>query len=304
MNLQQILYALEVAATGNFSKAAENLHITEPTISQQIRKLENELHVALFSRSTRRVVLTEAGEIFVREAKPIARGYLSLQASMRQLSRESSKSLSIGMSSRSYALGLPRFFREYGQLHSDLNITLRTIPFSQINAELLKGDCDFAILKMMPAMLRQIETEFFRYEILFRETMHVLVTKGLFPEEKSSLTLPEIADMPVTFDSTDFRFRQIIQDFYRKAGYQLKPAPLHTNDMEAMLFAVEQGDAITFASTSSASHYKSRYRYHAIPFSPPIVSSVVLLYRRDMKLTENDRSFMQALGMWLKANLK
>lgn len=304
MNLQQIFYVLEVAGSDNFSKAAENLHITEPTISQQIKKLEDELCVTLFNRSTRRVSLTEAGEIFVKEAKPIAAGYVSLLSSMRQFSRESSGSLSIGMSSRSYALGLPRFFREYGQLHSGLKITLRTIPFSQLPQDLLRGNCDFVIAEMTPVMLKNVRKDYYRYEILYRERIQVLAAKGLFPENKETLTLAEIADMPTIFDSTDPDFRQMMQDHYRRSGCALKLASLQTNDMETMLFAVEQGDAITFVSTSAALHYQSRYQYQAIPFSPFVASFVILFYRSDMKLTADDRAFIQALGTWLEETLE
>lgn len=304
MNLQQIFYVLEVVDTGNFSKAAERLHITEPTISQQIKKLEEELHVALFTRSTRKVILTEAGEIFVKKAGIIAEGYASLLSSMRQFARESASSLSVGMSSRSYALGLPRFFREYGQLHSGLSITFRTIPFSNLPQDLLQGNCDFVIAEMSPAMLRQVKPDHYRYEILYRERVQVLAAKGLFPKDKETLTLDEIADMPVIFDSTDPDFERMIQDYYRKSGHNLKLASLQTNDMETMLFAVEQGDAIAFFGTSTSLHYQDRYQYQAFPFSPPVASFVILFYRYDMKLTAQDRTFIQALETWLRDNLE
>lgn len=299
MNLQQIFYVLEVVDTGNFSKAAERLHVTEPTISQQIKKLEEELHVALFVRSTRRIILTDAGELFVKKARVITEGYASLLSSMRQFSRESAASLSVGMSSRSQALGLPRFFREYGRLHSELSITFRTIPFSHLPQDLLGGNCDFVIAEMSPSMLKQVKPDHYRYEILYRERVQVLTAKGLFPENKEVLTLDEIADMPVIFDSTDPDFERTIQDYYRKSGHTLKLASLQTNDMETMLFAVEQGDAIAFFSTSTALHYKDRYQYQAIPFSPSVSSFVALFYRHDMKLTAEDRAFIQALEAWL-----
>lgn len=301
MNLQQIFYVLEVAHTGSFSAAAECLHITEPTISQQIKKLEDELHVTLFARSTRKTSLTEAGEVFVEKAEPIAEGHASLLSSMRQFSRKSASSLSVGMSSRSQALGLPRFFREYGQLHPGLSITFRTIPFSNLPQDLLRGNCDFVIAEMSPSMLRQIKPDHYRYELLQRQRVQVITAKGLFPENKESLTLDEIADMPVIFDRTDPDFERTVRDFYRKSGHTLKLAPLQTNDMDAMLFTVEQGDAIAFFSTSAALHYMDRYQYQAIPFSPSVASFVALIYRCDMKLTANDRAFIQALEAWLHA---
>lgn len=64
MNLHQIQYVLAVAECGNFSKAARKLYVSQPTLSQQIALLEDELGVTLFIRYPRKVELTNAGNIF------------------------------------------------------------------------------------------------------------------------------------------------------------------------------------------------------------------------------------------------
>src|SRR5260221_11020216 len=69
MELQQLRYVVALARERNFRRAAESAHITQPTLSQQVQKLERELHTRLFERSSRQVKLTSPGESFLTHAK-------------------------------------------------------------------------------------------------------------------------------------------------------------------------------------------------------------------------------------------
>src|SRR5258707_11127660 len=71
MELHQFRYVLAVAETGNFTRAAERCHITQPSLSQQILNLEKEVGHKLFHRLGRKAVLTEAGTVFLERAKRI-----------------------------------------------------------------------------------------------------------------------------------------------------------------------------------------------------------------------------------------
>src|SRR5579884_920467 len=69
MDLQQMRYTIAVAEEGNFTRAAERLYLTQPALSVQVRKLEQELGTPLFVRLGREVALTSAGEAFVAQAR-------------------------------------------------------------------------------------------------------------------------------------------------------------------------------------------------------------------------------------------
>src|SRR3982750_1045197 len=71
MELRQLTYFEAVARLGGFTRAAEQLHVAQPAVSAQIRALETELGVSLFARTTRRVALTEAGELFLGRARRV-----------------------------------------------------------------------------------------------------------------------------------------------------------------------------------------------------------------------------------------
>src|SRR5215210_5087596 len=69
MTLQQLTYFLSAAEHGSFSAAAESLHMAQPSLSEQIRRLEAELGVSLFARTGRRLELTEAGRLLLPQAE-------------------------------------------------------------------------------------------------------------------------------------------------------------------------------------------------------------------------------------------
>jgi len=71
MELRHLRYFAAVAAHGSFSRAAKNLHLTQPALSRQVKDLEDELGVPLFARGTNSVTLTEAGEVFYEEARDL-----------------------------------------------------------------------------------------------------------------------------------------------------------------------------------------------------------------------------------------
>ncbi|WZB70210.1 LysR family transcriptional regulator [Achromobacter xylosoxidans] len=69
MELRHLRYFIAIVEAGTFTRAAERLHTAQPSLSRQIRDLEDFLQVALFERSTRSVKLTEAGTVFLNEAR-------------------------------------------------------------------------------------------------------------------------------------------------------------------------------------------------------------------------------------------
>ena len=71
MELRHLRYFAAVAAHGSFSRAAHNLHLTQPALSRQVKDLEDELGVPLLVRGTNAITLTEAGEIFYEEARDL-----------------------------------------------------------------------------------------------------------------------------------------------------------------------------------------------------------------------------------------
>src|ERR1700736_5902089 len=97
MEIQQIRYVCAVADTGNFSRAAERCHVAQPSLSQQVLKLEEDLGAKLFDRLGRSVRLTEAGRAFVPHARSILHQMEAARAGVEDKRTDVRGSVSVGV---------------------------------------------------------------------------------------------------------------------------------------------------------------------------------------------------------------
>ncbi len=303
MNLQDILYVIEVADTGSFSKASENLYVTEPTISQRIKRLENELHVALFSRTTRKVTITEAGKTFLQYASPIAENYRSLTTAMRCLSRESQKALSIGMMTNMYTAGIPQFFRNFCMSHPELDVHLHTMSYRELHDSLCKDALDYAILKIHKNSMHFFNPQKFTYDLLRKEQLYVLFNEDAAPKNISKLRIPDISHLPVIVDDEAGLMYQMLFGLYQQAGLQMPLSSIRTGDAETVMLGIEHGDGISFGSDSIISYYKNRFHFVAIPLAPSVEYNLYLISCKENKHTSFDRDFIRNLKIWLNNQL-
>jgi DNA-binding transcriptional LysR family regulator len=148
MELRHLRYFRAVAEELHFGRAAEKLHIAQPPLSQQIRQLEGELGVSLFTRSTRRVDLTTAGQEYLKRAVAILDAVDDAGNQARRIARGIEGHLTIGcVGSATYSL-LPRFVRALRDElpHVEIDIRGEMLAPAQVRA-LLSGDVDIALLR-------------------------------------------------------------------------------------------------------------------------------------------------------------
>ena len=148
MELRHLRYFRAVAEELHFGRAAERLHIAQPPLSQQIRQLERELEVSLFTRSTRRVELTAAGEAYLKRAVAVLDAVDDAGQQARRISQGVEGHLTIGcVGSATYSV-LPRLVRALRDElpHVEIGIRGEMLAPAQLDA-LRAGDVDIALLR-------------------------------------------------------------------------------------------------------------------------------------------------------------
>ena len=137
---------LQVAKDGTFSAAAKHLYISQPSLSQCIKKVETELGVRLFDRSQTPLALTTAGEIYVRQAKEILRIRQALVQEVADLSELRTGSLTIGSSRTRSACFLIAPLVAFHRQYPGIQLAIKEAPVRTLEEYAAAGTVDFALL--------------------------------------------------------------------------------------------------------------------------------------------------------------
>lgn len=146
MNIQQLEYLLAVNEIRHFAKAAEHCHVTQPTLSMMLRKLEEELGITLFDRSRQPVVPTREGEEVIRRARQILAEVKSLKGYAKELRGEIEGEMRLGIIPTLAPYLLPLFIRDFAAKHPALQIQVRDMTTADSLRALRRGELDLAIL--------------------------------------------------------------------------------------------------------------------------------------------------------------
>lgn len=152
MDLRHLRYFIAVAEELSFTKGAERLHKAQPPVSQQIRQLEDEIGVTLLNRTRRHVELTEAGRVFLDQARQILRSTEGAVVQAQRAQRGEIGRLTVGFFEHmSYTL-LPPILRAYRDRFPSVDVQLRWFPVISQAEALRRGDLDIAFLRPVPDM--------------------------------------------------------------------------------------------------------------------------------------------------------
>ncbi len=187
MELDQLRYFLAVSETGNFTRAAERSHIAQPSLSQQIIKLEKELGHKLFHRLGRKAVVTEAGSVFLERARRIL---FEVEDATKELGDNSSleRRITVGAIPTLAPYQLPRLLTLCRKRFPNLQVNIREDFKPTLLTELLEGELDLA-LAALPVSDPRIQVE-----ILWREPLTLVVAKDHPLALKSRVSWADLAN--------------------------------------------------------------------------------------------------------------
>ena len=188
MNTFQLACFLAVAEHLNFARAAEQLHVTHPAVSQQIKSLEKELGAKLFIRTTRTVKLTEEGRTFLNDAQQIVAISERAKKRFENAGGEEIQILSLGCYNYPCLFLLPKVLRRLAASYPGLHPRLQMIPFQHIYRMLEEGD--------LHAVIGFQEPDSLKITANYREVMKVpfacVCPAGHPLAQQSSVTLDDL----------------------------------------------------------------------------------------------------------------
>lgn len=202
MDLRLLEYFLAVAKVGNITKAAEQLHVTQPTISRQLTDLEESLGTQLLIRGKRQVTLTDAGVLFQQRAEEI----LSLMDKTRRDLLDQNDLLggtvALGCVESCASRMLPEVLGQFSKLHPKVRYELYSADGDDIREKLDRGELDFGIL------LEPVEAaKYDSIRLPYWETWGVVLPKDDPLAKKKAIGKEDILSIPLILPR-----REIVQD--------------------------------------------------------------------------------------------
>lgn len=193
MELRVLRYYLTVAREENITRAADMLHITQPTLSRQMAELEEELNTRLFERTNRKIVLTESGMLLRRRAEELISLADKVQQEFQSGGDELTGLISIGSGvTAAVSACLPRLLQDYAQKYPQVRFELHTGTAAGIKDLLDKGLLDIGIL------MEPIEVEKYDFVRLpVKEVWGILMPADDPLAQKTAITPGDLQDLPL-----------------------------------------------------------------------------------------------------------
>ncbi|EJX10802.1 LysR family transcriptional regulator [gut metagenome] len=145
MTLQQLKYIIAIHRHRNFAKAAEELHVTQPTLSSMLVKLEEELDVRIFDRSNKRVVPTDAGEKIVAQAQRTLREAERIEELVAEYKGEASGKFMVAVGPTIAPYILPQFIHNYTDKYPQVELNIVELKAEAMIEGLIQGSLDAGI---------------------------------------------------------------------------------------------------------------------------------------------------------------
>ena len=201
MTITQLYYVLAVAENQNFTKAAEKCFVTQPTLSMQIQKLEDELDVQIFDRSKKPIELTDVGRKIVNQAKNIVNESYRIKDIVDQQKGFIGGEFKLGIIPTIMPTLLPMFLKTFIKKHPKVKLKIEELTTQEIISRINDGHLDAAIAAT------PLKNESIKERVLFYEPFVGYIPRNhrLNDKKKIDVTDLELEDMLLLEDGHCFR---------------------------------------------------------------------------------------------------
>lgn len=213
MELTELKYFTAVVDHGSFSKAASQIFVSQPTLSRTVQTLEKKLKVQLFERSTRTLILTDAGKLVYEQAKKIIESTNEIHILLEDLMEHPTGEIKIGIPPLIGTLFFPRIAKKFGKLYPDVSLHLIEYGAKRIEHLIHENEIDVGIV-VLPTNMKKfdvlpiLKTEF----MLFTSVNHRLANR-------EKISLQDLAQENFILFTPEFSLHNLIIEQCKMAGF-------------------------------------------------------------------------------------
>lgn len=297
MDFRQLQYMLKVAEERSFSKAAQKLYIAQPSLSQYIQNLEQQLGVQLFDRTTVPLRLTHAGELYVETAKQILDLKDQLSQQMQDIALMRKGRLTIGLSPFRSTYIMPKVLPLFHEKFPGIEVILLEGTSSELEELALKGSTDISIMTL------PIQGKLFEYErVLTEEILVAVPPQHPLKEEVDKIQshssiypkihLSKLRNEAFILLKQDQKLHQISSNLCKRAGFKPRII-LESESIEAAHALATAGMGITFVpDTLTLFRQTTQSPLYFSIADEPSTREMVVAYRRGRYLSKAASEFI------------
>lgn len=258
MNMIQMKYFITAAKCLNFTKAADQLFITQPALSRQIAAIESELNMQLFVRNNRQVKLTPAAVVLLEEFEKIYHDYNLAIARAANSFAGVSGELNIGILEGAYVGDLfPGALRHFAEFYPQVKINLRNYSFNALIERLYRNDLDLIITLLFDVKYR----DKLQYEVIEHTRDFVVVHKDHRLAEAKYVKLSDFKDETILMVSPEDSEMspKLIIDACKSCGFT--PKVKFASSLQEEMLWVEAGVGVCILDTRNSLYKNTSVRF-------------------------------------------
>lgn len=298
MRIEQLRYLIEVEKTHSMNVAAANLYVTQPTISEALKKLETELGVELIRRSYTGVQLTEAGLLAAKDAKAVIRDIDVLlghvETFMRQKRcQELAGELRVGAVTAIAGTFFPDVVTQFCQRYPKISLSSMEQGVQRIYEDIQNEALDIGVVIIFEHDYEAHKDEGIVFEALSHERAYAIVSTASVLAEKDIITPKELVEQPLVVAAHDVKDNYLVEALFQSMKPQVR---LRTNNSETVRSSILTHHMVgLILSPSLKTIEMDKELLKAIPIKGKSKAMLGYIYKENSPVLEAVEAFVDIL---------
>lgn len=301
MDIRHLEYFTEVARHKSFTKAAQVLHITQPTISKMIKALEEELGVTLFCRSARQIELTDAGVAVFNQAQQILSSFQNLTFELNDVMNIKKGNIKIGLPPIASSSVFPRIIGEFNKAYPAISLQIIEVGSKMVEHGVEDGTLDIGVVCTLPT-----KEDVFDMFSLVRDPLMLVINSDHRLAERDTVSFADLKEESFVLYREDFSLHDRIVEKCLQCGFHPKVV-CESSQRDFMTEAAAANLGVALLPKKICSELDGK-RVRAIPLAEPaIYLHLAVIWKKDKYMSFAAREWLkftsELLNVSLPANL-
>ncbi|MCR2823644.1 LysR family transcriptional regulator [Lederbergia panacisoli] len=285
MKTKYLEYFIEVARTGSFTEAAENLYITQPALSRIIKSLEDDLSTPLFVRARKKLILTDAGHVLNKHAHLIVKQVDLLKTELNNLLTPKKGHIRIGLPTITNSFFFSELLASFHKEYPEVTFQLEENGSKPIQEKIIDNRLDLGVIVLVD------DYDQLDYYSFINETLKLVVPPSHPFVTKQEVSLDELKREKFIMFNQDFELRNLILVACRESGF--KPNIIsETSQLDFIEEMVASNLGITMLPESTCTELTSDL--HTITITNPTIEwNLALIWNKDTYLSQIAKEFIR-----------